>query len=48
MHTANTRAQCMALDLFVCLIKDMRADIYEIFLTQILPQSIAVIDTQNI
>ena len=33
MQMANTKAQCIALDLFVCLVKDMRADIYEAFLT---------------
>jgi len=39
---------CTVVDLCIALIKDLRQEIYEIFLYEILPKTIEVIDSQNL
>jgi hypothetical protein len=36
------------LDLTIAFIKDLRSDVYDQFVTQILPQAIAMLDIQNV
>ena len=40
--------QSIIMDLFIALIKDMRGDIYEEFLHQILPTAINLLDAENL
>lgn len=48
VKSAETGAKCIVLDLFVCLIKDLRQDVYPAFLEKVLPATVAQIDCRNL
>ena len=48
IEISTTNAKCLVLDLLIALIKDLREEIYQDFVSIILPAALNSIDSQNV